>query len=282
MCWHILQSLFDWDSRIGYLYNFFKTCLTARGFRNCHFNHPDSALTKRIIQTNSCTMCMRENDVTIWLTIGGKRAIPLIWRKCTDGYIFTLGFKIDRDIHLTTLEKDERINWHVKDNQLQKPPYGAQFKPSKIIRTIEKHAKKWIVRYHGNQKAWQMTPKLMAKINSLLQIRTTKKTIEYPMEIDRAEIELDFQDRTRWKRVKIRDLLNKENAVAVLFIKGHPYFIRVIDKNHLVALSKRRFSSLLHEMATVLGYEDFFEYYLTTIEPKTIEVEVAKRLRDGQ
>lgn len=212
----------------------------------------------------------KDNKTVYYITFRGKRVLPFILAPSKNGMVINFGIKEFENIHLTVLDKDGRISWHVKDETKfgDKPPRFGGYEPEKIKKFVEKRTKKWIKEYHGNQKAWQMTDKLLQKAFEYFPKVADDGVVEFPVEFRRLEIIPDFRNKEHWKRVKIRSLLGQGFSFTIIIDEGKYKWVEPISENLMYCYTDEQLKRFQDDYFKHMGFDDYFDYLANRLGDK--------------
>ncbi len=221
----------------------------------------------------------KNERMVFYATIGGKRIFPMILAPSKDGMVLSHGFKDIEDIHLTVMGKEDRISWHVKDKKKygSKPPRFGGYEPEKIEKFMEKRLKRWLRYYHGNRKAWQMTDDQRKKLHNYMPKVADDGVIEYPLELRSLEFLLDFNNRKRWKHVKIRKLIGESPTFAVIIDEGKCKWVEPISENEMYCFTDEQYKRFLNDLFKHFGIDDYIDYLNNRVGDK-VKSEIDRRL----
>jgi len=204
----------------------------------------------------------KKGRTIVYCTLKGKRILPLFLSPSKHGFVLGFGIKEFENIRLTVMEKEGRISWHVKDEAKygNKPPRFGGCEPEKIERFFEKRTKKWLKKYHGNQKAWLMTDTLLSKIFEYAPKIADDGILEIPLELRNLVVTLDFENRERWNRVKIRSLIGVWPTFAMIVDEGKYKWVEPISKNMMFCYTDDQLKRFQNDLAKLMGFEDYLDY----------------------
>ncbi len=184
----------------------------------------------------------------------------MFYGQTKDGMVFGLCLEGVGDIHLITMDDGDFISNHITDRTGSAPLRKNIGKIPKIrYEALMNSRIRWIRKYHGNQKCWVMTQKLMEKIDS--DFKNLANSRQIPLELINGQIVLDFDNSDRWKRVRIRELMTIRR---VGFVEDG-YIIRIVepfDKNTMFYYSDLQFKRWSHKLARMMGIEEYMDYVI--------------------
>ena len=215
-----------------------------------------------------------------YYTLEGRRILPFFLSLTTDGFSFGFPIKEFENIHHTLINKENRISWHIKDETKfgSKPPRFGGYEPEKIKNFIEKRTKSWIRKYHGNKKCWQLRKYLIKKIFKYLPKKAEDGVIEYPIELIFGRIELDLENKKRWKRIKLKKLIGKGYPFAIIFDDDKYKWVEQVTESHMVCYTNNQFLRFQDDLIKLLGFTDYFEYLNKRLGDK-IKDEIERRMK---
>lgn len=187
-------------------------------------------------------------------------------------------------LHLTFLEKDGRVGYHITQEGSEKPPdrypIDAHRSTKLVGNTIVKMLSRTLVNYHGNGKCWVVTPERWKKIKSI-QLKAGVGSDTYlPLEYLLAELDMDFSRRDLWQRVPIRSLVDLEPRIAFMESKRRSLnLIWPLSRAKLISLSFSKLTGIIRYLWDISGMNDFFNYMKETEEGKQFWAEFKSRLK---
>ncbi|MHA1286550.1 MAG: hypothetical protein ACTSPB_04000, partial [Candidatus Thorarchaeota archaeon] len=197
---------------------------------------------------------------TLSFTFKGKPLLSFFFTPSKNGYIFGVSEPKKRDVHLTIVDEENRLGWHITDKTKEKEPNPIDFHIGKeaLVQTIGNELLKMVVEYHGNRKMWVMTPSLSKKFNAMV-LESYGKSYETPLELLLGELECDFESEDRWMRVRIKDYVGK-SQFGLIEEDDQLKIIVPIEKKLMFCATIEEFQDFALMIFRYLGGDFYFEH----------------------
>lgn len=194
-------------------------------------------------------------------TIQGEPVVRCFLAPTTEGFLFGLSHPRVGDIHLTAFFKDGKIRTHIKDSA-RNPAYvhDRTFTPDILGRRIEGRMRRFMKPYHPNMVAWIMRPALKRRLIAALDFPTQNGAISIPLEVVRGYVLVNLRNKRRWRRVRIRDLLEMPDELAVRIEGGRLYIVRPFDDRNMFKFTEGQAQALNRLLLDYLGFGEYGNY----------------------
>lgn len=179
-----------------------------------------------------------------------------------DGIV--LGFAGEElgDVHLTVYSKDGKIFAHVTDRTRPDKPWSLYFDSKLLSAKAERAMKRWVKHYSPNKPAWIMTPFLRRKVASTFQRK--EGHVRMPLEVVAGELVFDRTNPRRWRKVRIRDLLNAPGTPGLTDVGKGLCWVIPLDNRRMLAFTGRQFERYWNGIFHELGLDKYLEYLAST------------------
>ena len=203
--------------------------------------------------------------------------------KTSDGG-FVLGPDLPkRDIHLTVFEKDGKIRSHIHHAGVEEPndsPLGRVVSTRVVSSDFNRMLKKRLKRYHGNKTCYIFTEERWRKIKMFLPKVDGCGNLLIPIESFLVFLDMRFSRKDRWKKVKIRSLLNLEPGFAFMGTRAGLRMIMPITEKSMFAWPALKANELGDYVMKVSGVDDFFDYLESAGASKEMRTDMLKKIQN--
>jgi len=219
----------------------------------------------------------------LFLTWNGKPIMSFRFDSTTDKGI-TLGPSMEgNDIHLTVWENMGKVRYHVRHKGIKEPadesPLSAQKSSKLVANDIEKMIKKRLKTYNRDSLCWAFTFPRWEKIKSILPKTDLAGNVYVPLEINFAQLDMDFSKSDLWIRVRIQELLTTEPFFGFKEIRRELRLVKPISKNQMLAWPLSKVDEIQRYMLEVFGIDQFFQYLENTPEGRQYISQAQSKLR---
>ncbi len=245
--------------------------VALHGYNCSHFRSPtrSSRPLRACRPVHMVGMPEDSPPVRLVYTLGGDPLIEFFMAPTTEGFCFGLADPSIGDIHLTVLFKEGKVRSSLKDPSRDPDRFsGRTFTPDVLAKKIENRVRRWVKPYHPNMVAWVMRPALKRKLARLVDFRWEGDEMHIPLEVVYGKIVLDFWNSRRWKRVRIRELLDNPHEVGARVEGSTFYIIRPIDRHHMVKASEGQLAALDNLVMEHLGFDEYRDYAAEKVKAK--------------
>lgn len=193
-------------------------------------------------------------------TLEGKSVLRGYMASVKDGICFGIKSQSRKDIHLIIMYKDGKIRTHIKESGAEPEyVYGRNYTPEILLSKLEGRIKRWSKDYHPNQVAWVMTPFLKKKIDRAIREEAEDET-KIKLEGILGQVKLDFWNKRRWKRIRVRDMLDSKEGLGFQVDGGQAFMLRPLDKNKMLKFTERQLECALRLVLDYLGFFELLDY----------------------
>jgi len=203
------------------------------------------------------------------LTFDGKNIISFRTEPAPNGFYLFFTYPDAKGLHLTCTHQSGRVEWHVSDPTYPKEqkelnrPLGRFYTNEDFTRRLNETTKNMIREYHGNQTVWTMTEFLINKI------KTKKEELDpnpdsLPLELLMAEVECDFKNPERWRKIKVRDMLGHQNVLGFMEDRNNISIVQPISKALMWCYTPRQFVRFENALMDIFGIQDYLDYAFKT------------------
>lgn len=186
------------------------------------------------------------------------------------------------DIHLTVLQSEGKLRYHVKHKGIKEPPdespLSGQMSTRQVTERIGKMLVKRLTTYHGNKTCYVFTPSRWKKILSLLPKVDTEGNLYVSLEFLLAKLDMNFSREELWRKMRVRSLLQGEPHFGYLETGRGLRMVVPISRNQMFAWPLSKGEEIQKYFSKVVGIDDFFEYLETTEEGKRLSSDIKNRL----
>jgi len=196
----------------------------------------------------------------------------------SEGFCYGFCLGKDADIHLTFFYSGDELKCHVTDKRNDQTQW-IDFPPQSVEELSEifrKHHGEWLTTYHGNRKCWIAVGDLKRKIKKYLEM--PEKEGKLPYEFIEGKVELDFQNEKRWKKVRIRDILDSWE-VSFIEDNGEIKYIQPIDENNMLCWTEEEYSDFLDNFVEFLGMDYLVNYISDHIGEEKLGTLVEEKIK---
>ncbi len=224
------------------------------------------------------------------VTLQGSPLFSFFIAQCQEGITSGIGVDGLGDVHITTLDKNDRISWHITDNTIEKEavkelknPYGCHQPKKAFADKYEKMMRKYLVPYHPNRKVWVVSPDYLMKINGL---GATAENNILPLEFIMGKIEFDPKDSSKWIKIRIRELWSYRVPFGIIIDDNKIKYVRPLDRSLMFCFTWRQFSSLIDRLMALFGFDEYMNYLkeekdAPTIFQQLLESRINKSKKEG-
>lgn len=199
-----------------------------------------------------------------FITIQGEPLLSIFIEQCQDGIITGIGVKGLGDVHITNLDKNGRMSWHITDkttgnevSKEQKNPYGGHQPKKSFTNKYEKMMKEYLVPYHPNRKVWVVSPDYLIKLTGQA---ATDNVNTIPLELILGKIEFDPRDGTKWMKIRIRELWSYRVPFGIIIEEDKIKYVRPLDVSLMFCFTWRQLGSLIDKLMALFGFDEYMEY----------------------
>jgi hypothetical protein len=219
----------------------------------------------------------KKEKINLFFTFDNEVLFTFKLMETSDGFCMIPMIK-DADIHQTIFHKDGKIRTHIthrnSEDYIDDYPLSKHIADQFFVRQIGESIIKRTRKYHGNEKCYVFTKERMDRINPLLPKQDKKGNIIFPLELLIHYLDMDFSKSELWRKIRIRELMKNEPFYGFKYEGRSLRKIQPITERELYSVPISKSTELDNQIFSMLGIDDFFDYFTKTEEGKRWKKEI--------